>query len=320
VSNTQAAKELPFVAIFPDTNIFLPSWPGEPPGLADLLSTAGIFNIPVYLLETVEMELEAHWIREMRSSVDKLKSAMRKLPAPLHAVTSLQFPNDTDAIDLYKTAAEKMKATLGLPGAGFPDTSLKYVFQMAINHEHPFAAEGKNFQDVVILQSVIEFCKREKLPRVAFVSKNQSDFDPDKVKKRAAADGIDLQYFRDLHALHDSVWPFVSELFREAWRKDNELAKVGIRAISRNLEEFLRSQLIRSDDVQLSLLNIEDVSVAWWDKVTQKLERVPVQITVNVEFSDRDFKIDRGITVEGWAMSSENGYEKFEFDSATITG
>lgn len=319
MSNTQAAKELPFVAIFPDTNVFLPSWPAEPSGLANLLSTAGIFNIPVYLLETVELELEAHWIRDMRSSLEKIKSAMRKLPSPLQTVSSLQLPSDADAIGLYKTAAAEMKAALGLRGARFPETSLKDVFQMAINHEHPFAAEGKNFQDAVILQSVIEFSKRANLLRVAFVSKNHSDFDSDKVKKRAAADGIDLQYFQDLDALHDSLWPLLSELFREAWRKDNELAKAGISDNSPALEEFLRSQLVHSGDVHLSLLNIEDVSVAWWDKVTQKLERVPVRITANVEFSHDDFRIDRGVTVDGWVASGENGHEKFEFDSATIT-
>ena len=143
MSNTQLSKELPFLAIF-QIPTFFTSWPGEPPALADLLSTASIFNIPVYLLEAVEIELEAHWIRDMRSSFDKLNSAMGKLPTPLRPLSLLQMPSDTDAIGHYKTAANKMKNTLGLRNAGFPETSLKDVFQMAINHEHPFAAEGKN--------------------------------------------------------------------------------------------------------------------------------------------------------------------------------
>ena len=58
------------------------------------------------------------------------------------------------------------------------------------------------------------------------------------------------------------------------------------------------------------------------DKVTKKLERIPIRITVTVKFTDDDlkpdFQIERGVTVDGWAANCESGYEEFEFDSATI--
>lgn len=287
--------------------------------MVNLLSTADIFSIPVYLLETVELELEAHWTRDMKLAFERTKSAMGKLPYPLERMSALQLPSDAEAIASYKAAAAEMKTALALREASFPETSLKELFEMAINYEHPFAAEGKNFQDAIILESVIDFSKRAKLRSVALVSKNHSDFDSNKVKKRAAANGIELQYFRDLDALHDSLWPLVSDLLKKRRREENERAKAGLSAISLDLEKFLRSQLVRSDDVHLSLLNIDDVKVAWWDKITQKLERVPVQIAVNAAFSHGAFRIDRGIMVDGWVVGAQMDYERFEFDSATIT-
>lgn len=312
-------KQLPFAAIFPDTNIFLPNWPAEPPGLADLLSTAGIFDIPVYFLETVELELEAHWIREARIAIDKLQAQKGKLPAPLSTACKLEVPTLAEAISLYKSMAGATKTGLGLPPATFPETSLRELFQMAIDYEHPFAAEGKNFQDAVIITSVLDFSRRQNLSKVAFVSKNHGDFDPAKLKARAALYGVELQYYRDLKALHDALSPFLDDILREAWHKDNQSAKHALELARSSLESFLISHFVRSEDVELDLVGIEEVRVAWWDKVTQKLQRVPVQVTVNVRFKMLNYAFERGITVDGWAITGNEGYERFDFESAFIS-
>jgi PIN domain len=319
VSDETKPNSLPFLAIFPDTNIFLPNWPAEPPGLADLLSTARIFQIPVYLLETVELELEAHWIREARGGIDKLKAQKDKLPPPLSDACRIEVPTLSEAVLLYQRMATVTKTKLALDHAAFPETSLRELYQMAIGHEHPFAAEGKNFPDAVIVTSVLDFSRRQNLSRVAFVSKNCADFDRTKLMARAALYGVDLQYYRDLNALHDALWPFLKGALQKAWQEDNEAAKEALELARASLQTFLISQLVKSEDVELELVKIEEVRVAWWDKVTQKLQRVPLQFTVNARFKTTTYAIERGVTIDGWAVNSDEGYECFDFESAFIS-
>lgn len=312
-------KELPFAAIFPDTNLFLPNWPAEPSGLADLVSAAGAFNIPVYFLETVELELEAHWIRDVRTESDKLQAQMAKLPEPLRTACKLEVPRLSEAISLYRKMAEATEARLGMLRAGFRETGLRELYQMAIDQEHPFVAEGKNFQDAVIVASILEFSRQHDLFKVAFVSKNHRDFDPVKLKSWAARYGVELQYYRNLNTVYDALIPFLDHVLQAAWHKDNASAKHVLESARPSLEAYLVSQFVKSDDVEIELVGIEEVRVAWWDKVTQKLQRVPVQITVAARFKATNYMIERGITVDGWAIMGSQSYERFEFESAYIS-
>jgi hypothetical protein len=312
-------KPLPFLAIFPDTNIFLPRWPSEPSGLADLLSTAAVFKIPVYLLEAVELELEAHWLREAQSAIDKVKAQKEKLPTQLSAVCKLEIPTMPEVISVYKREAEATKSRLDVARAAFPETTLRKLFDMAIKHEHPFAAEGKNFQDAVIITSVLDFSQREGFAKVAFVSCNRNDFDPVKLRHLASGYNVDLKYYASLDALRAELNPHLDEMFRQKSQKINESAREVLRREPKKIEDFLISQLVKSREVTLRLLEIEDVSVAWWDKVPRKPEQVPFEATVKAGFKVGDFEIDRGVTVDGWAISDPSEYQQFNFESAFIS-
>jgi hypothetical protein len=54
-------------------------------------------------------------------------------------------------------------------------------------------------------------------------------------------------------------------------------------------------------------------------KLRMELQRVPVQITLTGRFKMMNHAIDHGITVDGWAITGNERYERFDFDSAYIS-
>jgi hypothetical protein len=202
---------------------------------------------------------------------------------------------------------------------------------MAVNHEDPFKEEGKNFQDAVIVRSVIETCRLEHLGTVAFVSKNYRDFDVDALAYLAKESGITLRIYTTLDAVHDALWPHVEELFRTAWSKDNDMAEAAIDVARSELEAFIRAEFVRTTDVTLELLRVTNVQTAYWDRVIKHQSPTAIRCVADVKFvttmqadvsrgiEAKSFDIERGITVEGWATFTEQGYRDVRFESAVLT-
>jgi tetrahydrodipicolinate N-succinyltransferase len=157
------------------------------------------------------------------------------------------------------------------------------------------------------------------LSPVAFVSKNSNDFDAKKLLHLASGYNVNLKYYQSISSLQDELSPFRDDLVRKAWQKENESAKSSLNSARASLESFLFAQFVKSENVTLDLLEINDVRVAWVDKVTKKLERVPFEAVVTASFTSAGFEIDRGITVNGWAIVGAGGYERFDFESAFIS-
>jgi hypothetical protein len=321
----------PFTAAFPDTNVFLPRWPEESAGLAELISTTGILGIPVYLVEPVEIELEAHQLREAKDALEKIakiSGSLHPLVRPAIKLESLDWEKVRSQLRAQATAT---KVKLGLRTAAFPALALQDLFQMAASNEHPFTEGGKNFQDAVILRAVIEASRLESLHKVAFVTKNHKDFDKAAVLSRAKESGIVLHLYTSLDDLHEALWPHVKEVFQTAWNEDNRLAKTAIEGIWNELEQFLRAQLVKTQDVTLELLKLGGVQAAWWDRVTQKLSRTGLTFSADVKFvmtrqadesrnvQEYRSEIERGVTIEGWATFVNGAYTDVQFESAFIS-
>jgi hypothetical protein len=224
----QRVSDFPFSAVFPDTNLFLPRWPEEPAGLAELLSVTGIFNIPVYLLQPVEIELEAHQLRSSKTAIENVRKACDKLPAPLKALVKLDAPNWNAFVADFRTRAAATKTRLELQSIDFPTLALPDLFNMAVNHEHPFREEGKNFQDAVIMRSVIEASQMKGLKRVAFVSKNTNDFDADSLRHQAQGQHVTLLFYKSLDELQQALSPFLEQVFKSLQERHSELAKQAV--------------------------------------------------------------------------------------------
>jgi hypothetical protein len=256
------SNALPFSAVFPDTNIFLPKWPEEAAGLADLVSNTRLFNIPIYLLEAVDMELEAHQLREAKTPIEKIFRLARLLPPLTSAAINVDFPNWETVRSELREKASLTKATLGLRFSAFAPLALRDLFSMAVNHETPFDEERKNFQDAVIIHSVIEASRIEGLGTVAFVSKDK-DFDAPALIARARQSGITLRIYSSLDAIHEALWPHVQDLVRKAWDEDNKLAEAAINTVRHDLEAFLHGKFIQTSDATLELLGVSNVQTAY---------------------------------------------------------
>lgn len=262
------SNNLPFSAVFPDTNIFLPKWPEEAAGLADLVSNTRLFNIPLYLLEAVEMELEAHQLREAKTTIEKISRLARSLPPLRSAAINIDFPNWETVRSELRAKASLTKAESGLRFSAFAPFALRDLFSMAVNHETPFG-ERTNFQDAVIIRSVIEASRIEGLGTIAFVSKDK-DFDAPALIVRARESGISLRIYSSLDAIHEALWPHVQDLIRRAWDEDNKLAKAAINTVRHDLEAFLHGKFIQTSDATLELLRVSNVQTTYWDRVTKQ--------------------------------------------------
>jgi hypothetical protein len=325
------SNDLPFFAVFPDTNIFLPRWPDEAAGLAALVSNAGLFKIPIYLLEAVEIELEAHQLREAKATIQKISKLAQSLPPVGSPAVEIESPDWEKVRSELRAKAAVTKAALGLRSCSFSPLTLQDLFNMAVNHELPFGEDGKHFQDAVILRSVIDTSRLEGLSTVAFVSKNYRDFDVTALADRARKDGITLRIYTSLEAVRDALWPHVQELIRTAWRKDNDLAEAAIYTVNHELEEFLREQFVHTSGVTLELLRVSAVETAYLNHVTKEQSPTAIRFVADVKFvttimSDvsgdierKSLDIERGIAVEGWATFSNGGYRGVQFESAVLT-
>ncbi len=322
-------SKLPFTAVFPDTNVFLPRWPEEPAALAELVSVTRLLDIPVYLLESVEIELEAHQLREARDAIQEISKLSGSLHPLVRAAVKVETVDWEQVRSKLRANSSATKLKLGLRSSLFPALPLQDLFEMAANHEHPFADKGRNFQDAVILRSVIETSRLQNLREVAFVSKNEKDFNKAAVLKRGKESGITLHFYPSLAALHDALWPHVAAVVQALWMADNRLGETAVKLVWNELETFLRSQFVHGPDVTLQLLSIGGVQTAWWEREYKKQSEAALRFVAEVRFAvaanepsgvqQYKSEIERGITVEGWATFTDGAYGNVQFESAFIS-
>ena len=221
----------------------------------------------------------------------------------------------------YEHRATQTKRALGIDVSQFPGATLLELLTNAIQQNFPFESEGKNFQDAVILRSVCELCIEKKIDAAAFVSKNKQDFKAADVKRTGVAHGLSLTLLCSVAEVHEALWPSLEHLLKLAWEKDKEAAAAKLAAMTSDIESFLRSRFVKTNEVELHVLSVSDVITGFPIRIKAPTEKkIPITFDANVRFhGPGEFVIDRGITVESWANYEGGVYGPITLESAEIT-
>jgi hypothetical protein len=150
------------MSLYFDTNVLLANrWPDPALVLHNVLTFARWWDIDRCVPAPVLDEAELHWLRKFQDAADAFGSARNsfvKAAAPLTAEVRMDHTPVAELHGLFRAAAEKAIANLGISRIDYTTTPLQQMFSFAARYVRPFAAkgEGKGFKDVVILLSIIE--------------------------------------------------------------------------------------------------------------------------------------------------------------------
>ena len=311
---------LPFQAIFIDTSICLPAWPQNPGEVEELIALAEIFTIPVIASEAVLLELRSHCLRDITEALGRLEKERRKLSLFIREQVAVSAPTINDIELAYDLCAAKTRDSLNLQTAPFTSAPLEDLFQDAINHRHPFASEGRNFQDAVVLRSAVEICVERKITAAAFISKDK-DYSNQGVTAAGSNAGVSLQLFKSVIAIQEELWPFLQELLKKAWESDNNLARTKLVGLTNEIEVFLQGRFTSDPLVHLKLISVGDVVTGYVTRIKTPLtKKTTISFSAEVRFHQEPFvAIDRNVAIEGWADFENGDYGPITLESAELT-
>ncbi len=152
-----------FHRIYLDTNVLLRGrgWPAPSILLNNLLRLAGLCGIDRFVPEPVLKEAEEHWLRGLKEGASKLLSAKRDLhrsATPIHCDITLEHPPIENLLADYRKKVGDAVKEYGIQRTPFTKRTVEEIFGFATKYLLPFAhnAEGKGFQDAVILLSILD--------------------------------------------------------------------------------------------------------------------------------------------------------------------
>jgi PIN domain len=259
---------LPFKKLYIDSSIFIgEGWPDISAQLDELISLSRVLKVPLVLLQPVERELEAHWMRDCDKAVQRIESVSSNLNALLRRVSQgiePQLPDRKEIRVAYRRRVDEV-VRLGLERAEVELRSVSELFGMAVWQMRPFQEEGKGFQDTVICLAAIDHFARS-LPKetesssekrgfegvrssesvtertVAFVTKDR-DFEEESVVRLAKAKGVNLILYRSLDDAHKVLVGQLEEKVKQLWQQDRTAAAEAARREKDRLEEFINRNL-----------------------------------------------------------------------------
>ena len=304
MKNRLKVKHSPFQAVYLDSNVLLPSWPYElPAATKQILHLAELLDITAYVPMPVEGELEAHWEREnLRSIADAAKVLQREIPRLASDWKLMPVPEPSSLLTSYRSMCAALKARHRLSTSPFTQKALGDLFSFAVRHDFPFEPEGRNFQDAVILHSVLEHNVAQGSTAAAFLSRNKRDFAYSSFDKLNRELGAGVKYFATEAALEEHLQIGLRTLVHEVWIKNQESAKTAIEQAAADLEKFLADRFIKTGGVRLSLKAVHEVKTFLLDK--SEVGRIPFSFLADVDFvmdlpSAAPSIIERTISVTG---------------------
>src|SRR5579872_1642499 len=149
--------------IYMDTNVVLRGhgWPTPSILLNNLLRLADLCGIECLMPEPVLKEAEEHWSRGLKESASKLASAKKELHRsanPIRCEITLEHSSIEDLLAEYRRKVSEAIKRYGITRTPFTQRTVEEIFGFATKYLSPFAhnAEGKGFQDAVILLSILD--------------------------------------------------------------------------------------------------------------------------------------------------------------------
>jgi hypothetical protein len=318
-----ADRHAPFRAIYLDSNVLLPSWPYTVPAATQqFLHLASLLAIPVFLPDPVEIELEGHWCRDnlnpIRANAKMLKQELDKLAL---SWSCDPLPNDSQLLEAFRSLATLRKKEFSLLSCPLAPDPLSTLFQSAVNNEYPFEAEGKNFQDAVILRSVLQHNVSAGAPPAAFVSKNKRDFQSG-FTSFTTRFKANVKYFGTEEILQQELDAAVVTVLKEMWMKTQDAAELAVNSMLPDVQAFLTASFVKAGGVEVRVDRIYDVKTFLLDD--SKQGRVPISFSVDVSFisenpAGRSIVIERTASITGHGALEKGSFSDISLEAAEFT-
>jgi hypothetical protein len=258
--------------IYWDSNPLLKiRWPNISSDFRETAALLKMFDIKSILLESVEKELEAHWLRgvnETRGEAKRKFDNISEIATRVGIETTISLPSRDDLHAAYKKAVETTVSERNLLRRTPALRSAAELFEMAIQHRKPFGEKGKNFQDAVICLAAIDDLLASGESVGVFVSED-GGFDQETLNILAHRVGVELQLFEGIDPLLQDLKKHLMKLAHAEWETNDKQALSAVRENLPSIQEFLTAKLeipetegLFSKIISISEIEVTDVTKA----------------------------------------------------------
>lgn len=263
---------LDFTAIYLDSQpLIAAGWPRLSSRLGSVVSLSQIHNIPVFIPEPVEIELEEHWLRDFQERRLAVTNSLDKLNKYCHEfVPDVPVPTIQDSLALrstYRAKAAAMKQLMSIKSSPATKRLLSEVFNMSCSRATPFdKAKDTAFQDVVIYLSVLDHLRDNSVKTVAFVSQDKIFENTGGLEQSA---GVKVILFKTLEDIEKRFKDELIDRMKVQWEKDRQNAEGRFSAMLPDIAEFVADNLdLPADEAGLftkieTLQNAQAIKIIW---------------------------------------------------------
>jgi hypothetical protein len=264
-----------FRGIYVDTNILLrgQGWPSPSILLNNLFRLAAWWGIYRFLPEPVLTEAEEHWLRGLKDGVSRLSSAtkeLQRLASPVVCETKTEHPSVESLREEYGNRVNAAVKDYDIIRTPFTKRTVEETFGLATRYVLPFGdkAEGRGFQDAVILLSILDHLNSFSQAKAIFVT-SDGDFKAVDFKKFLPGfDSTRLRIIDTLDAAVDLLWkPYVEETVLKPYEEEQKNALNAAKTLTPEISEFVKAHL--TPDMLRPML---------WDTVLRILAVTGVQV------------------------------------------
>jgi hypothetical protein len=288
----------PYDRVYFDSNILLRlHWPRVNQTLLNAVSILKDFRIPAILLDAVEKELRAHFLRVLAAAKTETENKARAVANICESVgvrpPSISLPSIPKIEAAYNKTSAKAIRQLGLLKRAPPLREAKELFEMAIQRTKPFQEKGKNFQDAVICLTAIDDLVSSSDNTAAFVS-SDSIFEQSVLDQLCKTHAVKLILFGSLQSLTDDLRKHLDEQQEKEWSDDEKLAQQAVAAELATIQKFLeanleipaRTGLFRSRQIlKINRIEIAEITRVETSSPSHRTPGLPVTITAQLEIN-----------------------------------
>jgi hypothetical protein len=290
-----------FQAIYFDTNPLLAAeWPGVSVILGNLLYGARTWwNIPTFIPETVLMEAEENWVRDLQDEISRFRNAAQQVERKAGSIpcyTRIDHSPVEKLRALYWTMRDQTVGRYEIGIAPFGTKTAAEFFRLATRYVLPFkeGGQGAGFQDAVILQSVLEHLHPEENRKAIFIAQDAAlkktsleAFFPGFNANKLEFMELKVVWERPFHSYFDAT---VTKPWREEGKNALEAVSANISVWCDFLSNALKEPMLRDDSsfgtrvTALKLLSVDSVTIRDVDMPIPELDENPDRnVTISVE-------------------------------------
>jgi len=268
-------------------------WPRVSKALETALRLCQQFGVEIFLPAPVLEQLEAHWRRALNEALKAAaagRSRVEKLCARVGVtIPPDEVPSSEETLSKYEGAVGDFLSTWSIQQAPVTTRPIAELFTLAVGLRPPFEAEGKNFQDAVILLSAVDHLLAN--PVGALFLSADGDFRNVSFEDYLGAGKARLRLCPSIADLQGLLEKALDAVVRARWMEDRLLARAALEKELPRLETFLRENLrIEADELGafVSVAGIPSATVRLVQKVetpfpTARKEGDRVNVTALIE-------------------------------------